>query len=388
MGDNSPDMNTSPPGWLEQVWHTLRELDLTAPALRLSAHLLTLLVVLLIAFGMRWFYNQSDVQARFVVQASTPQPTASPLPLPDFTPQVSALPLQSAPIGLQRAAAPDTASLEQARTNLVQYTVQPGDTVIGLASRFGLQPATILLANADVLYDNPHNLRAGQVLFILPVDGALYEWNTGDSLNTVAQFYNVSAQSIVNWRGNGLNTPDLGDWNNPNIPAGKRLVIPQGQRAYVRRALPNLERANSAQAAVLGAGACSVPLEGPLGSETFIFPTVSRALAGYPYAPNINHWGIDLTGSRGDPVFATDAGVVMYAGLSSWGAGYWVWIDHGNGWQSLYTHLNSIVVSCGAFVTQGMVIGSIGDDANGAPYIHFELRHKDYGTVNPADFLQ
>lgn len=379
---------TVPPGWLERLWRILRELDLTAPALRLSSHLFTLLVMLLFAFGMRWFYTQTDVREKFVVQANTPQPTSSPLPRPAFTPQVGALPLPSAFTGLQRAALPDTAALQSARTAIVEYTVQAGDTVLALASRFGLQPETILFANPTQLHDDPHHLRAGQVLAILPVDGALYAWNTGDSLNTVARFYNVSVQSIVNWQSNGLSAPDLGDWNNPNIPAGKLLVIPQGRRAYVRYQLPRLNRENSAQAAILGAGACNVSLESPLGSETFIFPTVSRTFVGYPYAPNINHWGIDLTGNPGDPVFATDAGVVLYAGLSNWGAGYWVWIDHGNGWQSLYTHLDSIVVSCGAFVTQGMVIGNIGTDASTTPYIHFELFHEDYGHVNPADFLQ
>ncbi len=64
-------------------------------------------------------------------------------------------------------------------------------------------------------------------------------------------------------------------------------------------------------------------------------------------------------------------------------------IDHGNGWQSLYAHMDSLNVACGSFVYQGDVIGALGNTGNSSgAHLHFELRSDLYGKVNPWNFLQ
>ena len=91
----------------------------------------------------------------------------------------------------------------------------------------------------------------------------------------------------------------------------------------------------------------------------------------------------------GNPIFAADNGVIVYAGWNDYGYGEMVVIDHGYGWQSLYAHLSVINVGCGQEVFRGDTIGLMGSTGNSSgPHLHFELRSDEYGRVNPWDFLQ
>ena len=114
-----------------------------------------------------------------------------------------------------------------------------------------------------------------------------------------------------------------------------------------------------------------------------------HSISGYHFQPEINHYGIDIAGNDGNPIFATDSGVVVFAGPSQWGYGNEIVIDHGNGWQSLYAHLSMIGVSCGQSVLQGATIGAVGETGNATgPHLHFELRSAKYGRVDPMNYMR
>jgi murein DD-endopeptidase MepM/ murein hydrolase activator NlpD len=272
------------------------------------------------------------------------------------------------------------------REEVIEYKVQRGDTVFGIAEKFGLKPETILWGNYNILADDPHRLRPGQVLNILPVDGTYYQWHAGDNLRVVAKFFGVKPEDIIDYPANHL-PPDT-DPEHPHIAPGTWLVVPGGHRAFVSWSAPQISRKNPAVAKVLGPGFCGKVYTGPVGTGTFIWPTTLHYLSGYDYSPAINHYGIDIAGKLGYPVYAVDNGVVVYAGWNNWGYGNVVVIDHGNGWQSLYAHLSRILVQCGQAVYQGDMIGAIGSTGNSTgPHLHFELRHEKYGKVNPWNFL-
>jgi hypothetical protein len=87
--------------------------------------------------------------------------------------------------------------------------VQDGDTVFGIAEKFGLEPQTILWGNYNILLDDPHSLKPGQELNILPVDGVYWEWLGGITFGSWAEFYGVTAADIIEFPGNNIDPTQL-----------------------------------------------------------------------------------------------------------------------------------------------------------------------------------
>jgi murein DD-endopeptidase MepM/ murein hydrolase activator NlpD len=132
-------------------------------------------------------------------------------------------------------------------------------------------------------------------------------------------------------------------------------------------------------------GQCPGGYSGAVGGGTFIWPSEAHNLSGYDFS-DIHH-GIDIRAGMGAPIYATDAGVVVYAGWNDFGYGNLVVIDHGNGWQSVYGHLSQWNVSCGQSVYQGLLIGLAGSTGRSSgAHLHFELRYNG-GYVNPWSVL-
>ncbi|MCW5873772.1 MAG: M23 family metallopeptidase [Anaerolineales bacterium] len=292
--------------------------------------------------------------------------------------------------GISRLVSIDTIIPSRARVNIMQHTVERGDTLFGLADLYGVKPESILWFNFELLNDNPNEIKPGQVLNIPPVDGMLVTYRTGESLYAIAEnasySTNVTINDIIEWPGNDLD-PYETDPDNPNIPDGFQLIIPNGSRLLRDWGPPVITRQNAATAAYYGPGACGAIYEGAVGNGTFRWPSVATYLSGYDYTPPL-HNGIDIAGAEGNAIYATDGGVVVYAGWSNTGYGNLVVIDHGTGWQSAYAHLLSYSVGCGQSVSQGTVIGGLGSTGNSSgPHLHFELYSGLYGKVNPWDFL-
>jgi hypothetical protein len=274
---------------------------------------------------------------------------------------------------------------ERERIEIAKYVVKEGDTLFGIGDQYNLKPDTILWGNWYTMGGDPHTLRPGQELNILPVDGVLHIWSLGEGLNGVAKFYRVTPEDIINWPGNNLD-PDI-DRTNPPIEEGTALVIPGGRRDPPSWQMIQITRSNPAVAQVLGPGYCGAISGGLIGDGVFGWPTDSRWLSGYHYMPGV-HEAIDIGGAIGVPIMASDDGVVVYSGWNDWGYGYVVVLDHGNGWQTLYAHLSSINLGCGQSASQGQVIGAMGCTGNcTGPHLHFEMRHEVWGRVNPIDML-
>jgi len=132
-------------------------------------------------------------------------------------------------------------------------------------------------------------------------------------------------------------------------------------------------------------GQCPGGYSGAVGTGAFVYPADNHTLSGYDFT-SIHH-GLDFRAKTGNPIYATDSGVIVYAGPNSYGYGNLVVIDHGNGWQSVYGHLSQWNVECGQSVYQGNVIGLAGTTGNSTgPHLHFELRYKG-SYVNPWTVL-
>ena len=367
-------------GWLE----TLAHLGLGELTLRIGTNVLALTLILTVVWLMRNFYHQPAPGGTLDVLAAS-QPTATPTLSTADIPSQATSSIDSIP----RLASLHTIIPSRPRVDVITYAVQTGDSVFGIADKFGLKPSTILFGNYATLKDTPHSLRPGQELNILPVDGTYYEWQAGDGLSAVAQFFGVDPEVIVNFPGNHLDPDTIGDYTHPNIQAGTWLIVPGGKRELTSWQAPiGVTRDQPALARVMGVGSCGAISGGAVGFGTFVWPTTSHWVGGYDYSPETGHRAIDLAGSLGSGIFATDSGVIVYAGWNDYGYGNLIMIDHGNGWQSLYAHLSQINVACGQSVGQGELIGLMGSTGNSSgPHLHFELMNTQYGKVNPHDFL-
>ena len=375
---------------LFRIWEGLSRAGFGDTVFRTGTHLLSIALVLIVVWGLRAFYlyvqqaeSETPREAALAAALPTPTPTELPPDLPPF-PEIEPSYLN----GIPRLVVMHTTIPTRPRTEVITYTVQVGDTIFGIAEKFGLKPETILWGNYYILADDPHRLSPGQELNILPLNGVYHKWSEGEGLNGVSSYYHVTPEEIINYPGNNLNAEALGDWAHPNIEPGTMLIVPGGNREFVTWSAPRITRENPGVAKILGPGSCGTIVDGAVGIGTFIWPSNSHIVGGYDFSPSTNHFGIDISGSLGDAIYASDNGVIVYAGWNNWGYGYVVVIDHGNGWQTLYAHLSVVGVGCGQSVYQGGVIGAFGSTGNSSgPHLHFEMRHDDYGKVNPRNFL-
>jgi murein DD-endopeptidase MepM/ murein hydrolase activator NlpD len=381
------EQSQDPKPALIRFWVRLRRLGLGDSTLRFTTTAATLLMVILVVWIMDIFYLQSPEpsNAAGVANAeSIPTSTATTIPPPSFYAGGS---YES---GLSRKADLHTVlPARQNRYEVIEYTIESGDSIFSIADKFNLKPETILWGNRYTLGDDPHFILPGQKLSILPVDGVYHRWSAGESLSKVAEVYGVTPEDIIEWPSNDLDADEIGDYSNPNIPEDTMLVVPGGKGEFTDWRTPRISRDEPATAKNLGPGACTGSYDGIMGSLTFIWPTTERYLSGYDYSPETNHFGIDIAGDLGNPIFAADHGVVVYAGWNDYGYGEMIVIDHGSGWQTLYGHLNQVNVVCGQEVYQGDTIGLMGSTGKSTgPHLHFEMRSDKFGRVNPWDFLQ
>lgn len=97
--------------------------------------------------------------------------------------------------------------------------------------------------------------------------------------------------------------------------------------------------------------------------------------------------GIDVSGKKGDPVYAVYDGDVIYVDKFL-GYGNVVMLDHGNGYYTLYAHLHEMNVILNQPVMAGETIGTCGDTGSlSGPILHFEIR-KDGKPLNPLNYLK
>ena len=99
------------------------------------------------------------------------------------------------------------------------------------------------------------------------------------------------------------------------------------------------------------------------------------------------HEGVDIIGKRGDKVCATAAGEVVKA-FANGGYGNYVEIDHGNGYQTVYAHMQNYLVKEGEPVEQGQVIGQVGSSGRSTgPHLHYEIR-LDENPLDPQKYMK
>ena len=99
-----------------------------------------------------------------------------------------------------------------------------------------------------------------------------------------------------------------------------------------------------------------------------------------------NHSGMDIGASYGSPIYACASGTVTTATYGT-AYGYYVTINHGNGFSTLYGHMCRYVVHSGQYVTRGQLIGYVGSTGwSTGPHLHLTMYYNG-SLVNPKKYL-
>jgi murein DD-endopeptidase MepM/ murein hydrolase activator NlpD len=264
---------------------------------------------------------------------------------------------------------------------VVQYTVKSGDTVSSIAAAYKIKSSSLMWANDKLMQSGPNSLKVGQVLLVPPVDGVLYKWKTGDTLQTVADQYGATVDDILLWPGNNI------DLTNPGIAPETYVMVPGGKSSdinWVSVAYAGGDSGTSSGTSTT----CSN--SGPVGGGgTLMWPSPFHFVrGGNNFGPN--HLAIDIYAPLGTPITAADNGVVVWASADgSWNGGYGnvVMIDHRDGFKTLYGHLSQVNVILCENVYAGQLIGYAGSTGNSTgAHLHFEVRQGG-GFLDPWDYL-
>jgi murein DD-endopeptidase MepM/ murein hydrolase activator NlpD len=248
---------------------------------------------------------------------------------------------------------------EKPRDKVEIYIVKEGDTISSIAESKGISSDTIKWAN-DIKRDT---LAIGQQLKIPPVTGIVHKVREGDTVYSIAKKYRTEAQNIVNFPFN-----DFADQDTFALNVGQDLVIPDGIQ-------PEAPPAVIQRMPTFAVGQ---------GTGRFLFPT-SGIITQYP---SWYHMALDIADPSGPGIAAADSGTVILVQFLTYSYGYHVIIDHGNGFTTLYGHLQAIYVKPGDRVARGQIIGKMGSTGRSTgTHLHFEIRSGGV-TVNPLPYVK
>ena len=233
------------------------------------------------------------------------------------------------------------------------YRVRKGDSVSKIAAAHSLSMDAIIAGNGIT---NARRLREGETLRIPNMDGIPYTVRKGDSLEKISRSMGVPLEAIL----------DANDLQSDTIGAGLVLFIP-------------------------GARMRAEDLKLALG-ELFIYPVRGRITSrfGWRNDPISGvrrfHAALDLAAPAGTVVKAAMDGRVSTIGVNAT-YGNFIILNHGNGYQTLYAHLNVVQVKKGDTVNQGSRIGEVGSTGySTGPHLHFAV-YKNGSAVNPLEDL-
>ena len=176
----------------------------------------------------------------------------------------------------------------------------------------------------------------------------------------------------------------------------QNIKIVNGEISYVDPAAK--ETIKTSVPKIISIGSRYVPDVGSIASWGWPTNQGYTISSYYGYRPQVFgegnfHSGLDIAGTGyGSPVYASNNGVIIEEGYSRYGLGYYIKIDHNNGYYSRYGHMSGFAsgVVKGSTVERGQIIGYVGSSgwATG-PHLHFEILTciKDNCHVNPLPYL-
>ena len=303
--------------------------------------------------------------------------------------------------------APETAAAAaEPDTRAQTYTVKRGDTLAQIALDNGLDYRE--LAGWNNL-DNPNLIRVGQVLRLTAPGTVASAAGTPGAATTAplrpppAPADTKPAAATAPTVAAAPSTPARGE----GVKSSPKAI----REPYSATAVRDILLAGSAPpppaaaAPAAAAGGDTVALATPGGSRTdakpetraapapdtaeddkldWAWPVKGKVVGGFSESSNLK--GIDIAGTSGQPVLASAAGRVVYAGSGLRGYGKLIIIKHNKTYLSAYAHNRELLVKEGDQVTKGQKIAEMGNTDADQVKLHFEIRRMGK-PMDPARYL-
>lgn len=242
------------------------------------------------------------------------------------------------------------------------HIVKPGETLLAIARQYGQNVRDLVAWNN---LTNPNQIHVGQELRVLSPDAA--------TSGAVATAIPITSEPAVTM---------------PVVPpaatggAAIKLEPKGGKQAYSDDVWARVRRSGEAAPAGEVKPEVTPPAQESADAE-WLWPAKGRVLNGFNEATNK---GVDIAGNPGDPVIASAAGRVVYAGSGLRGYGKLVIIKHNQEYNSVYAHNQKLLVKEDDQVAKGQKIAELGSTDADRPKLHFEIR-KQGRPVDPMKFL-
>ncbi|SDF73381.1 Murein DD-endopeptidase MepM and murein hydrolase activator NlpD, contain LysM domain [Limimonas halophila] len=317
------------------------------------------------------------------------------------------------------------------------HTVRKGQTVYGIARRYGVSIRAVIDAN-DL--SPPYDLRIGQELRI-PVPER-YVVQRGDTLYSISRRFGVDMNALARRndigppylihpgdvltvpdgdatrvaetrqreretvRGDADRKPETGTADRETSDSGgggdvvrasaepeARVTVPipdEKPRAIARRQRRDEGREAETRQAAADADRSAAPVSDPpaRSAGSFLWPVKGEVIADYgPQNNGLHNDGVNIAAPSGTAIRAAANGVVAYVGDDLKGFGKLVLVKHADGWITAYAHAAAIIVDRGDRVERGQPLARVGSSGNvSRPQLHFEVR-KGSQAIDPQEVM-
>lgn len=250
------------------------------------------------------------------------------------------------------------------------YTVKRGDTLFYIAWITGNDFRDLAQRNNVA---EPYSLNVGQTLQVGNGSGAPI---TGGNAITVAD----ATQG-------GVPTPPTSTQIKPPVVAQQPVITysEDSGKSNGGKMLPSSGTTVATTTAPVAAPTVSSTTNSSTPVGSWRWPTDGKIIDNFSASEGGNK-GIDIAGSRGQPVISTASGRVVYAGNALRGYGNLIIIKHNDDYLSAYAHNDTMLVREQQEVKAGQKIATMGSTGTSSVRLHFEIRYKGK-SVNPLRYL-
>jgi len=260
---------------------------------------------------------------------------------------------------------------------LVTYVVKSGDTGWDIARSYSLTTDQLAKANPAA---NIENLQVGQTLNVQMKEPYVHTQSV--SIRMVKESIPFTEQIQKD--------ADLWPWQyevvTPGVLGSRQLKIRDYRESgqVVKSEVLTNDVLEQPKPQVAKQGTKQIP---SMGTGSLVYPVVGVLTSTFAPRWGTFHYGIDIAAAMGTSVLAADSGMVTFRGWSG-NYGYLLKVDHGNGKETWYGHLNGFNVGLGATVKKADVIGFVGNTGfSTGPHLHYEV-HVSGTAVDPLSFYQ